>query len=278
MSPEKQAPTPPEELPLAAPCKALVWNAPLGWLASGWSDIRRAPRQSLAWGGALVLLSYGVTAATWRWGNLGLYLGLVSGFVFAGPWLALTLYSISRRLELERRVSLARCMADAAQSIKGALIFAVILIVVLLVWARAANTLYIFFPAMADPDWRDLLVFLGAGSVVGALFAAVVFAVSAFSLPMLMDRRVDAVTAVVTSINAVLRNKPAMLLWSLIIVSCVALGALTAWLAFVVLLPLLGHATWHAYRATIDASDWPLLPPVDWGAREQGQMQKKGQV
>ncbi|AKS40649.1 DUF2189 domain-containing protein [Wenzhouxiangella marina] len=272
--PAKQA-RPPEELPMAAPCRRLPTRAPLDWLARGWVDLRRAPRQSLSWGAVVLALSYLITAATWRWGNLGLYLGLVSGFVFIGPWLAMTLYAISRRLELDRGVSLRRSIADAGQSIRGAMVFAVILIIVLLVWARAANTLYIFFPALANPGWRDLLLFLTVGSAVGAVFSAVVFAVSAFSLPMLMDRRADAVTAVITSINAVLRNKRTMLLWAAIIVSCVLLGAATAWLGFLILIPLLGHATWHAYRDTIDASEWPARPPVDFKAREQAVMQKK---
>jgi uncharacterized membrane protein len=99
--------------------------------------------------------------------------------------------------------------------------------------------------------------FLGVGSAVGSMFAAIVFAISAFSLPMLIDRRVDTVTAIITSVNAVLRNKPAMLVWALLIAGCVLLGVLTAFAAFVVLLPLLAYATWHGYHQTIDTSDWP---------------------
>jgi len=247
------------ELPMLAPCRTLETSAPIGWLKAGWRDLRRAPRQSLSYGLMMVVLSYLISAAAWVWGNLGLYLGLVSGFVFVGPWLAMTLYAISLRLERGESPSLARSLSDAAQSIGGALVFAVILVVVLLVWARAANTLYIFFPAMADPGWRDLAWFLGIGSAVGALFCLVIFAASAFSLPMLMDRRVDAVTAVITSIHAVLRNKQAMAVWASIIVASVILGILTAWLAFAVVLPVIGHATWHGYRATIDASQWPAV-------------------
>ncbi len=198
-----------------------------------------------------------LSLATWVWGNLGLYLGLVSGFVFLGPWLALTLYSISLRLERGERPTVARSLADAWRSVGGALFFAVILVVVFLVWARAANTLYIFFPQISDPALVDLLLFLGVGSAVGALFCAVIFTISAFALPMLMDCKVDAVTAVVTSINAVLRNKRAMAVWAMMIVGSVLLGILTAWLAFAVVLPVIGHATWHAYRETIDASAWP---------------------
>ncbi len=252
---------PPEEphLPMLAPCRTVATDAPLDWIRAGWRDLRRAPRQSLSYGLMTVALSYLISAAAWIWGNLGLYLGLVSGFVFVGPWLAMTLYAISMRLERGEVPSLKRSLADAAQSIGSALVFAVILVVVLLVWARAANTMYIFFPAMADPGWRDLVWFLAIGSAVGALFCVVIFSASAFSLPMLMDRRVDAVTAVITSIHAVLRNKPAMAVWAAIIVGSVLVGILTAWLAFAVVLPLIGHATWHAYRATIDASDWPEI-------------------
>ncbi|TVQ35078.1 MAG: DUF2189 domain-containing protein [Wenzhouxiangella sp.] len=246
-----------EALPMAAPCRNIRPDAPLRWLKRGWSDLKAAPATSLAFGVLTVLITYLITLATWLWGNLGLYLGLVSGFVFVGPWLAMIWYAISRRLESGVSVTLAGSLGDAGRAIKGAMFFAVILIVVLLVWARAANTMYIFFPEVHDPSWRELTLFLGAGSAVGALFSAVVFAASAFSLPMLLDRQSDAVTAVVTSINAVLRNKLTVLVWAMIIVACVIVAAMTAWIGFVVLMPLLGHATWHAYRDTIDASQWP---------------------
>lgn len=213
----------------------------------------------MSFGLITVALSYLISAATWRWGNLGLYLGLTTGFVFVGPWLAMAFYAISRRLELGERPSLPGSLRDAAHSIGSALLFAVILIIVLLIWVRAANMLYIFFPTLHDPGWSDLVWFLGIGSAVGALFCLVIFAASAFSLPMLMDRRVDAVTAVITSIHAVLRNKPAMAVWAGIIVASVIVGIVTAWLAFAVVMPVIGHASWHAYRATIDASGWPEI-------------------
>lgn len=251
--------TAPDELPFAAPCRRLPAAASLHWLKRGWEDLMAAPRQSLCYGVLMLLLSYLITAATWLFGNIGLYLGLVSGFVFVGPWLALTLYSISRRLEEGRHVSLAGSMGDAARAVGNALVFAVILTVVFLVWARAATMVHVFFPSTENPGWSELLPFLAIGTAVGAFFCAIVFAASAFSLPMLMDRRADTVTAVVTSVNAVLRNKSAMAVWATIIVGCVLVGAATAWLAFLVLLPLLGHATWHAYRETIDAHQWPAL-------------------
>ncbi|MFA5939008.1 MAG: DUF2189 domain-containing protein [Sinimarinibacterium sp.] len=252
-----ETPVEPAALPFVAPCRVLSPNAALGWIRLGWHDLRRAPRQSLTYGAVMVSMSYLITAFTWWWGNLGLYLGLISGFVFVGPWLALTLYAISIRLERKEPVSLLQSLGDARQQLGNAMVFAVILTVVFLVWARAATILHVFFPADSARELKDLAWFLGIGSAVGALFCAIVFAVSAFSLPMLMDRRVDTVTAVVTSVNAVLRNKPAMAVWAMLIVACVIVGLLTAYLAFLVLLPLLGHATWHAYRQTIDASRWP---------------------
>ncbi len=254
--------TPPDDdqaLPLLAPCRDLSPTAPWGWLRRGWADLKAAPAVSLSWGLIMVLISYLISLATWRWGNLGLYLGLVSGFVFVGPWLALTLYSVSLRLERGQPVSLLRCVSDAARAVGNALVFAVILTVVFLVWARAATMVHVFFPVVGEPGWREMLPFLAVGSAVGALFCAIIFAASAFSLPMLIDRKTDTVTAVVTSIHAVLRNKSTMLVWALIIGGCVVLGILTAWLAFAVVLPLLGHATWHAYRETIRPGQWSAL-------------------
>ena len=260
------------ELPFVAPCHALPWRAPLDWLRLGWSDLRRAPRQSLGYGLIMVLASYLISWLTWTFGNLGLYLGLVSGFVFMGPWLALTLYAISIRLERGEPVSLRASLNDARRQIGGAMVFAVILTVVFLVWARAATVIHVFFPESGErPALVDLLPFLAVGSAVGAVFCAIVFAISAFSLPMLMERSVDTVTAIVTSVNAVLRNKPAMLVWAAIIGACILVGALTAWLAFAALLPLLGHATWHGYRQAIDASAWPVASEIGGNEPRQDQ-------
>jgi uncharacterized membrane protein len=122
---------------------------------------------------------------------------------------------------------------------------------------RAASMVHVFIPVQTDPRWQDLLIFFGIGSLIGSVFAALIFCASAFSLPMIMDRQVDMITAVVTSINAVLRNKSVMTLWAAIIGLAVLLCFATALLGIILLLPLIGHATWHAYQDTIDASAWP---------------------
>jgi uncharacterized membrane protein len=249
--------TPVDELPFVAPCRLLPVTAPFTWLRHGWEDMCAAPRQSAFYGVVLTLLSIAVAALTWRLGLVALYLGLASGFVFIGPFLAMGLYSISYQLEIGRKPTLAFSLSKGRAHLRDTLVFGICLLVVLLVWARAATLMNVFRPDAALPTWRELVPFFGIGSAVGAVFAAIVFAATAFSLPMLLDRRTDAITAVVTSINATLRNKWTMLVWGLLIVTAVIVGFATMLLGFVVLLPLIGHATWHAYRATIDASMWP---------------------
>jgi Putative transposase len=108
-------------------------------------------------------------------------------------------------------------------------------------------------------SWAKRLkrVFQLAGVMVGGLFAAITFAVSAFALPMIDDRQTDAVTAVVASVNTVLRNKRAMLNWAAVIITSVLIGFATAFLLSVIMIPLLASATWHVYLETIDASAWP---------------------
>ena len=118
---------------------------------------------------------------------------------------------------------------------------------------------HVFFPLDGDPQWGDIMTFLGIGSAVGAVFASFAFAAVAFSLPMLANRDVDVVTAVVSSINAVLRNKPAMAIWAAVIVVLTLVGFATAFLGLVVIIPWLAYATWHSYRAALDVSAWPIL-------------------
>lgn len=247
-------------LPFVAPCRRLDPGAPWRWLALGLADLRRAPRQSLGWGVVTMLLSLLVSALAWRFGSYWLLLALLSGFVFVAPMLAIAPYSISAQLARGERPSLRRCLADQLRLRGTAMVFALVLLVIFLVWARAASMISVFFPFDGDPTWRELVPYFGIGSAVGSIFALLCFAVSAFSLPFMHARDVDAITAVVSSVNAVLRNKRAMALWIVIIVGAVLAGPLTLFAGFVFTMPLIGHATWHAFHDAIDASAWPPRP------------------
>jgi len=258
-------------LPFVAPCRRLDTWAPLGWIAHAWADLRAAPRQSLTYGLVVVLLSWALAYVAIRFGGYFELLALVSGFILIAPLLAVGTYSISDQLERGLQPSLRRCFIEERRAFGNLMVFALMLMVVFLVWWRAASAVHIFFPQdMTTRDWTQYLTFLGIGSAIGSLFALIVFAAAAFALPMLMDREADAITAVVTSLNAVLRNKPAMAVWAALIVLAVAPGFALLLLgreqgarfALVMVLlgltlPLIGHATWHAYRATIDAAAWP---------------------
>ena len=115
----------------------------------------------------------------------------------------------------------------------------------------------VFFPVGAEPHLEDLVPYLTIGTIVGAFFAIVTFSVSAFSLPMIMHRDVDSITAIVTSVNAVLRNKMAMMLWLALIMAGLVIGLVTAFVGLIVILPVIGYGAWHGYLETIVADDFP---------------------
>ncbi len=244
-------------LPFVAPCRTLTLGAPLQWLALGWQDFKRAPGVSLIYGGFLVVLCYTLAFLTWKLGGYVLILSLMSGFVFIAPVLALGLYSISCQLQRGLKPQIGYCLREGRRHIGNELVYSMILLVIFLIWARAASMVHVFFPMEAHPDIGDLALFLIIGSSIGALFSALVFTASAFSLPMMLDRKADTVTAVLTSVNAVLHNKGPMLLWALMIGLTLLASEMTAFLAFAVTMPVLGYATWHGYRATIQAGAWP---------------------
>jgi uncharacterized membrane protein len=258
---ERDRPTDPADtgdpLPFVAPCRSVPASAPLRWLAAGWRDLRAAPAQSLGWGLVVLGLSWAVSLAAYWLGSWIMLLSLLSGFVFIGPLLAIELYAISWQLERGRTPTFDRSLRAARTRLADSMVFALVLMVIFLVWARAGSMVHVFFPVESKPELIQVLRFLTIGSAVGSIFAAVAFAASAFSLPMLMDRKADTITAVITSVNATLRNKPAMAVWLAMIVILTGIGFATAFIGMVLLFPLLGHATWHAYRDVIDASAWP---------------------
>ena len=159
-----------------------------------------------------------------------------------------------------RAPTLARTLRAIRKPVTNSLVFAIVLLVILLLWARAATMVHIFFPSQGEIRLQDLAMYLGVGSAVGAVFALITFSASVFSLPFIANRDVDVITAVVSSINAVLRNRWTMLLWALIVAVLTAVGFLTFLFGFIIIIPWLGYATWHGYRNALQVEVWDTLP------------------
>jgi uncharacterized membrane protein len=246
--------------PLVAPCRQLNTWVAFRWLKAGWQDFLRVRKISMVYGLVMMLISVLITWVAWQAHSVVLAIAMTAGFFFLGPIIAIGLYSLSRQLSNQVEPQFLRCLKEGKKNLSNELVLSFMFLIVFLIWARAASMLHIFFPSYSAMQLEDWMTFLGVGTAVGAVFAAIIFCVGAFSIPMLMDRKVDTVTAVVTSINAVLKNKRAMLVWAMSIILLTVLGMATFYLGFVVLLPVVGHATWHAYRDTIDADAWELGP------------------
>ncbi len=243
-----------------APCRELSLAMPIRWLKEGWNDYRRVPRTSLAYGLFVFAVSVAMSWLGWRLGGWVLLLAMLTGFVFVAPLLAFGLYSVSRQLDVGRQPTLDGTLRDLWRPLQNAMVFGLLLLVVFLVWARAGSMVHIFMPPDAQPGWADLLGFFAVGSAVGAVFAGFSFAASAFSLPMLANRDVDVITAVLSSINAVMHNKFTCAVWALTLLALTAIGVATALVGLVVVIPWLAYASWHAYRDALDVSGWPVLP------------------
>ena len=255
---ESREPGETDALPFVAPCRRISPFAPLTWLRLGWRDFRRAWPQSLAYGLAMAVTMALVSWLAWQYGSYWFMLAMLGGFIFMAPVICIGLYAISAQLERNQPASLLMALrAGFHRYLGNEMVFSLVLLVLFLVWARAGAMVSVFFPVRGNPTLGDLAVYLSIGSAVGAIFATLTFTISAFSLPMIMHRRVDAVTAVITSINAVLRNKLPMMIWLTTIVIGLAIGVATAFVGLAVVLPVIGHAVWHGYLETIDASEFP---------------------
>jgi len=247
-----------DELPFVAPCRELSPWAPFRWVRLGISDLLEAPQQSLFYGLAIALMIGIVSMLAWLKGSQWIMFAMLGGFVFLAPLTCVGLYAISAQIERGQPALMARSLRAAFRRHLGnQMIFAIVLLIIFLVWARAAIMITVFIPADGELTIRELWPYLSFGSIVGAVFAAVTFSASAFSLPMIMHRDVDSITAVVTSVNAVLRNKRAMVIWLTIIVASLLLGLMTAFVGLIVIIPVIGYAAWHGYLETIDADRFP---------------------
>ena len=247
-----------DQMPFVAPCRELSFWAPFRWVRLGIRDLVEAPQHSMAYGLTVALLISIVSLLAWFKGGQWIMYAMLGGFVFLAPLTCIGLYAISAQLERGQKPQMIRSARAAWQRHFGnEMVFALALLVIFLVWARAAIMITVFFPTEGDPTFKDWFFYLGFGTAVGAVFAAITFSASAFSLPMIMHRDVDSITAIVTSINAVLRNKGAMFVWLTIVVVSLLLGVATAFIGLVVIVPVIGYAAWHGYLETIDASEFP---------------------
>jgi uncharacterized membrane protein len=241
------------------PIRAIGAGAPLRWLAAGARDLRRAPAASLAYGAAFALMGwliYAVFQHAYEYTS-----ALTGGFLLVGPFLCTGFYDISRRLERGESVRLAATLTAWRANLGAFSLFALLLTIVMLVWARASLvTFALFFSTGGMPTVSNFLAhvvspehwdFIGAYFAVGGLFAAIVFAISVVSVPMMLDRGTDTVVAALTSVRALFENFVPLLLWAIVIVVVIGLGFATLFVGLVVAAPVIGHATWHAYRELV---------------------------
>lgn len=230
-------------------------SAPLSWIRRGFDDFRGCPIPSLFYGfcfAAMGLLittvfehAYEYTAA------------LTSGFLLLGPFLAMGLYEISRRREHGAACALRPTLTVWTRNAGNIGIFAVVLGIVFLVWARASLVVFALFYTNEMPNLSGFLTqllalenleFLMVYFGIGLIFSTIVFAVSVISVPLMLDRNQDAISSMLASTGALARNPAAMLVWAVLIVVLTLIGFMSFHLGLVVLMPIVGHASWHAYR------------------------------
>jgi uncharacterized membrane protein len=240
--------------------RELPWTTAFEWLRRGWRDLADDPGPSIAYGLIVFLMSVAVVWFLFRLELDYILFPALSGFLVLGPLVANGLYEKSRRLEQGESTSLAQMIFVRPASGNQVFFLGFLLLGLMLLWWRAAVLLYaLFFGVRPFPGFGDLVATLFTtlngwalilvGSAVGGLFAAFAFAVTVFAVPMMLKERTDALTAMGISMALVWNNLPVMLAWGAIVAGLFAVAVLTGFLGMIVIFPVLGHATWHAYAA-----------------------------
>src|SRR6266567_1338609 len=229
---------------------------PFTWLAKGFRDMRGNLVESLAYG--VVVAAIGWAIWTYTGDRPQQFTASITGFFLLAPLLAAGLYEISRRHELGLDTGFGESLQGWRRSGGAVAQFGLELVIIAIFWERLSAILFALFYNGVVPNlesfYRDLFLsgdywrLLVAYAAVGGVLAIVVFVLSAISIPMLLDRNVDIYTAMATSLVAVGRNIPAMAIWAILIVVLTAIGFATLLVGMIVIFPVLGHATWHAYR------------------------------
>ena len=247
-------------IPVATHARGLPAGAALGWLRAGWSDLADDPGPSLAYGLVVFAISVAITGGLFFLNLDYILLPAIAAFLVVGPLIAVGLYQKSRLIEVGQQPTFRRMILVKPESGGQIGFIGVIMLGLALLWMRAAVILYaLFFGVRPFPGFDHIApmlfttplgwAMLATGGVIGGLFAAFSFAISAFSIPMLLDQRTDAFTAMGTSIAIAWTNRPVMIAWGAIVTVLTALGLATGFVGLIVVFPLIGHATWHAYRA-----------------------------
>lgn len=243
--------------------------APFRWLVRGYGDLKSCPGPSLFYGFCFAMMGW---LMTWVFEHAYAFaLAMTSGFLLLGPFLAMGLYEISRRRELSQGCNLPPTLVVWKRNIGNIGIFAVALGIIFIIWARASLIIFALFYTSEVPNLTGFLTqilsvenlqFLVVYGCVGLIFAIIAFAISVVSLPLMLDRNQDAISSMLGSINVLFKNPLPMIVWAALIAGLTLVGFLTFHLGLVILMPLLGHATWHAYRDLVE----PLPNTADYDA------------
>ncbi|MEW8026634.1 MAG: DUF2189 domain-containing protein [Candidatus Thiodiazotropha sp.] len=242
-----------------------VWH----WLVAAWNDIQQVPAQSLFFGACLTLLSIVISLGIILSGNYYLLLPLLAGFLLIAPFIGIGPYSISQQLEHDESSSLKVASLAWSQNSFQLFSMGLVLLVSFLVWFMLARLIFFsFYDGQIPSDWLGYITvvlgsweglqILAVGTFVGGMLAVLVFAFSAVSIPMLMDRPVSFISAMRTSWAAVRYNLVSMLLWGGMLVTIIYACFMTGFLGFIIGFPLAAHGTWHAYRDLVTVREHPL--------------------
>ncbi|HEV7268186.1 MAG TPA: DUF2189 domain-containing protein [Falsiroseomonas sp.] len=234
-------------------------DRPWTWLEAGWRDLMAAPHIGFFYGGAVVAAGWALVLLLIAVDAMWAVLPAVAGFFLVAPLLGAGLYETSRRRELGEPISLPIALIAFRRNAPQLTLMGAVLLIINLFWVRMAGLVFmLFFGLNFAPSIEQLplallrsdqlLPFLIVGTGVGFVLASIAFAVSAVSIPMIVDRDISAIEAVVISVRATLDNWRAMAFWAGLIVVFTAMALVPFFLGLALVLPLIGHATWHAYR------------------------------